>query len=172
VLGFSSGGVVALALAARHPEAVAKVIAWEPAAVGMLPGGAELHAALVAPIDEYLGAHPGDWVGAFHVMLGVISEGQADLQAPEVKLMERNAEAALRDDGPLITARVFGAGELPSGVVTVAVSERPGPLHGEIAGVVAGMVGALPVVVSGADGHEVYLGRPEVLAEFVAGLGC
>src|SRR4051812_44194253 len=39
VLDFSSGGVVALALAARHPSAAAEVIAWEPAALGMLPGG-------------------------------------------------------------------------------------------------------------------------------------
>ena len=64
--------------------------------MGVLPGGAEMHAALVAPTDEYLAAHPGDWVGAFHVMLGVISNGQADLEDPAVKLMEANAEAALR----------------------------------------------------------------------------
>ena len=37
VLGFSSGGVIALALAARHPDVVTEAIAWEPAALGMLP---------------------------------------------------------------------------------------------------------------------------------------
>lgn len=51
VMGFSSGGVIALALAARHPDVVAEAIAWEPAALGVLPDGAELHAAVQAPIE-------------------------------------------------------------------------------------------------------------------------
>jgi pimeloyl-ACP methyl ester carboxylesterase len=168
VVGFSSGGVVALALAARHPEVASRVIAWEPAAVGMLPGGAEMHAALVAPSDEHLAAHPGDWVGAFHVMLGVISGGQADLDDPEVKLMEVNAEAALRDDGPLITARGFRPGELPPGLVTVAVSGQADPLHAEIADRVADLIDDRPVVVEAADDHEIYLTAPEVVADFLA----
>jgi pimeloyl-ACP methyl ester carboxylesterase len=168
VLGFSSGAVVALALAARHPEVASQVIAWEPAAVGMLPGGAELHAELVAPIDEHLAAHPGDWVGAFHVMLGVISGGQADLSDPAVKLMEANAEAALRDDGPLITARSFRPGELPAGLVTVAVGRQASPLHAEIAARVADLIHEKPVVLAAADDHEIYLTAPEVLADFLA----
>lgn len=156
VVGFSSGGVVALAMAARHPVSV---IAWEPAALGLLPGAAEMHAAIMAPIDAHLAEHPGDWVGAYHVMLGIISGGRADLSAPEVKLMEVNAEAAVRDDGPLITMRAFGAGEIPTGRVTVAVSEKPAELHARI----AALVGPAPVVVPGADDHEIYLKRPEVL---------
>lgn len=168
VLGFSSGAVIALALAARHPSVASRVIAWEPAAVAMLPGGAELHASLVEPSSAYLRAHPGDWVGAFHVMLGVISGGQADLSAPEVKLMEANAEAAVRDDGPLITARSFGPGELPGGLVTVAHSSSPSALHREIAGRVAALAGTTPVVVAGATDHEVYLSDPAVLATFLA----
>jgi pimeloyl-ACP methyl ester carboxylesterase len=169
VVGFSSGGVVALALAARHPEVASRVIAWEPAALGMLPAGAEMHAAISAPMDAHLAEHPGDWVGAFHVMLGVLSEGRADLSAPEVKLMEVNAEAALRDDGPLITPRGFVPGEWPAGLVTVAVSETPNPLHAEIADRVAALVGSAPVVVTGADDHESYLSRPDVIADFLVG---
>jgi pimeloyl-ACP methyl ester carboxylesterase len=168
VAGFSSGGVVALALAARHPDVVSRVVAWEPAALGMLPGGAEMHAAIMAPIDDHLAAHPGDWRGAFHVMLGVLSEGRADLSAPEVKLMEANAEAALRDDGPLITTRAFVAGELPAGLVTVAVSETPDPTHGEIADRIAALIGKSPVRVPGADDHEIYLSRPDLIADFLA----
>ena len=98
VVGFSSGAVVALAFAARHPAAAARVIAWEPAALGVLPNGRELFAAINAPIDAHLADHPGDWVGAFHVALDVLSEGRADHSAPQVKLMEANAEAILRDD--------------------------------------------------------------------------
>jgi len=168
VLGFSSGAVIALALAARHPEVASQVIAWEPAAIGMLPGGAEMHAAMVAPMDEHLAAHPGDWVGAFHVMLAVISDGQADLDDPAVKLMEANAEAALRDDGPLITTRSFQAGELPGGLVTVAVSGQANALHAEIADRVAELIQEKPLVVAAADHHEVYLSAPEVLADFLA----
>jgi len=166
VLGFSSGGVVALALAARHPTAAAEVIAWEPAALGMLPDAASIQAGLMAPIEEYLAAHPGDWVGGFHTMLGVLSEGRADLSDPAVKLMEANAEAALRDDGPLITARGFT--ELPPDLVTVATSETPNPLHAEIADRVAALSGRPVAVVSGADDHEIYVKNPEILATWLA----
>jgi hypothetical protein len=133
----------------------------------MLPGAPEMHAALSAPMDDYLAEHPGDWVGGFHVMLDVLSEGRADHAAPEVKLMEANAEAALRDDGPLVTTRGFAPGELPADLVTVAVSEQPNPLHGEIAERIAALVGSAPVVVPGADDHDIYFRNPEVMAEFL-----
>jgi pimeloyl-ACP methyl ester carboxylesterase len=169
VLGFSSGGTVALALAARHPEVAGAVIAWEPAALGVLPGAAELHAGIVAPIDARLAAHPADWVGAFHVMLGVLSEGQADLTAPQVRRAEVNAEAVVRDDSPLITTRAFAPGELPAtGLVTVATSEKPHELHAAIAARLGELIGSAPVPVPGADDHEVYQSRPEVLAGFLA----
>ena len=102
VLGFSSGGVVALALAARHPTVASQVIAWEPAALGMLPGGADLHAAIVAPMDAHLAEHPGDWAGRLPRDAGRALRGPGrPVVAPEVKLMEANAEAALRDDRPV-----------------------------------------------------------------------
>ena len=168
VLGFSSGGVVALALAARHPEIVGEVIAWEPAALGVLPGGAEMHAGIMAPIEAHLAGHPQDWVGAFHVMLGVLSEGRADLSAPEVRRAETNAEAALRDDAPLLTTRGFAPGELPAtGLITVATSAAPDDLHAAIAARLGELIGRPPVLVPGAGDHEVYLSRPDVLADFL-----
>jgi pimeloyl-ACP methyl ester carboxylesterase len=168
VVGFSSGGVVALALAARHPDVASAVVAWEPAALGMLPGGDQMHAAIMAPIEAHLAAHPGDWRGAFHVMLGVLSEGRADLSSPAVSLMSANAEAVLRDDGPLITTRAFRAGEFPAGLVTVAVSESPDPMHGEIADRIAALTGETPVRLAGAGDHEIYLSRPDAVADFLA----
>lgn len=169
VLGFSSGGVVALALAARSPELASSVIAWEPAAIGVLPGAAELHAGLVAPIDAHLAARPGDWVGAFHVMLGVLSQGRADLGSAEVRRAEVNAEAALRDDSPLLTTRSFAPGELPTtGLITIATSAAPHELHAAIAARLGELIGSAPVPVPAADDHEVYLSRPEVLADFLA----
>ena len=81
---------------------------------------------------------------------------------------ERNAEAILRDDGPLITTRAFVAGELPADRVTIAVSESPDPLHEDIAHRIAALVGREPVRVPDARDHEVYLDHPEVLAAFLA----
>ncbi len=168
VVGFSSGAVVALTFAARHPAMAAEVIAWEPAALGVLPNGAELFAAINAPIDAYLAEHPGDWVGAFHVTLDVLSEGRADHSAPQVKLMEANAEAILRDDSPHLTTRAFAPGELPAHLVTVATSAHPSPLHATIAARIGELIGKPPVVVADADDHEIYVLRPEVMADFLA----
>ena len=169
VLGFSSGGVVALALAQRHPDVVGEVIAWEPAALGMLPDADAIHAAIMAPVEAHLVAHPGDWEGAWRVVLTVLSEGRADFGAPEVLAALRNAEPAIRDDARHLTRRAFSAGDLPAGKVILAVSEKPDPMHLDIAERLAELVGAEPVRVSGADDHEVYLKRPRVLAEWLAG---
>ncbi len=168
VVGFSSGAVVALAFAARHPSMAAEVVAWEPAALGVLPDGAELFAAINAPIDAYLAEHPGDWVGAFHVTLDVLSEGRADHSAPQVKLMEANAETVLRDDSPYLTTRRFAPGELPADIVTVATGATPSPVHAAVAEAVGALIGKAPVVVADADDHEVYILRPEVMADFLA----
>jgi pimeloyl-ACP methyl ester carboxylesterase len=169
VLGFSSGGVIALALAARHPDVVAEAIAWEPAALGMLPGAAALHAQIMAPVEAHLAEHPRDWAGAYAVLLGVLSEGRADLDSPVVQRMRVNAEAMLRDDGPVITTHAFASGELPADRITVAVGRGTSPLHAAVAGRLAEELGTPPLVVDGADDHEVYLDRPEVLAEALSG---
>ena len=168
VLGFSSGGVLALALAARHPELVRDAIAWEPPALTVLPDGDELHAGLLAPIRAYLAEHPGDWTGGYDVMLDVLSEGRADHDAPVVRAMRRNAEAALRDDAEIITRHRFAPGDLAGRRVRVAVGAKPDPLHGAIAELLAAAIGAPPLVVADADDHEVYLHRPEVLAAALA----
>lgn len=167
VLGFSSGGVVALALAARHPGLLTEVIAWEPPAAALLPGGAEISARIHEPYQDHLRRHPGDWVGAYHVLLHTLSDGRADLTAPVVKAAEANAEAILRDDGPLITARAFTAAELSSEKITVALSETPDPLHETIAQRLAELTGRPPLTVKGAGSHEVYLDNPAVLADFL-----
>jgi hypothetical protein len=143
------------------------VIAWEPAAAAMLPGAAEIRARLHRPYEEHLRRHPGDWTGAYHVLLHTLSDGRADLGSPIVKAAEANAEAVLRDDGPLITARVFTAGELPGERVTLAVSETPDPLHEAIAQRLAELTGRPVVTVKGAGSHEVYLDNPDVLADFL-----
>jgi pimeloyl-ACP methyl ester carboxylesterase len=170
VLGFSSGGVLALALAARHPQVVTEAIAWEPAAVSVLPGAAELHAGIMAPIEAHLATHPEDWTGAFAVMLDVLSEGRADLSSPAARSQLVNAEAALRDDARVITTHVFAPGELPADKVTVAVGRGTSPLHAAIAQVLEAELGRPPLIVE-ADEHEVYLSDPEVLAAALVSRG-
>jgi pimeloyl-ACP methyl ester carboxylesterase len=167
VVGFSSGGLVALELAARHTDLVDRVVAWEPPAVAVLPDGLEIHAATMAPVRAHLAEHPDDWQGAYLVMLGVISNGAADLDSPAVKRSIVNAEAIVRDDGPLITRRRFTRGELPAGKVTIAVGEHPDPVHLAIAEALADIVGTPYVRVPDADDHEIYLSRPEVLATWI-----
>jgi pimeloyl-ACP methyl ester carboxylesterase len=168
VVGFSSGGVIALALAARHPDVVAEAIAWEPAALGMLPGAAELHAQIMEPVEAHLATHPDEWAGAYGVMLDVLSEGRADHDAPAVRRMVVNAEAVLRDDARLITTHAFAPGELPADRVTIAVGSGTDPLHAAIADRLAAVLGRPPLVVEEADDHEVYLSRPNVLADALA----
>lgn len=168
VLGFSSGAVVALALAARHPGVPHEVIAWEPAAVAMIPDGPAIHASIMEPIERYLAAEPDDWTGAYRVMLDVLSEGRADHRDPLVMRMALNAEAALRDDARLITTRAFRPGELAPHLVTLAVSATPDPLHLAVAERLAEVVGRPVRRVPGADDHEVYLRRPDVLADWLA----
>jgi pimeloyl-ACP methyl ester carboxylesterase len=168
VLGFSSGGVVALALAARHPQVVAEAVAWEPPVLAVLPDGLATHAAMMAPVEAHLDAHPDDWPGAYLVMLQVISNGQADPGSPAVRRALHNAEAIVRDDGRLITRRGFMAGELPADRVTIAVSEQPDPMHLAIAERLAALAGRPVEHVAGADEHEIYLTRPEVLAKWVS----
>lgn len=171
VLGFSSGGVIALALAARHPEVVTEAIAWEPAALGALPDGADLHTSLLAPIEAHLSVHPGDWAGAYDVMLDVLSEGRAHLDSPAVRAQRVNAEAALRDDARIITRHSFAPGELPADRVTIAIGKGSSPLHAMIAERLTTDLGRPALVVDDADEHEIYLSRPEVLAAALAERG-
>ncbi|TCJ35919.1 alpha/beta fold hydrolase [Parafrankia sp. BMG5.11] len=168
VLGFSSGGVVAMALAGRHPDLVAEAIAWEPAAIGVLPDGAAAHAEIMKPIEEYTARRPGDWTGAYHRALEVLSGGTADLTDPAVIRSAVNAEAFVRDDARLITSHPFAAADLPPDRITVAVGAGTSPLHRLIADRLAEWADLPVTTVAGADDHEVHLSRPEVLATHLA----
>jgi pimeloyl-ACP methyl ester carboxylesterase len=167
VVGFSSGGVIAMVLAVRHPGAVAEAIAWEPAAVSVLEEGRALHEQFTAPLRRHLAARPGDWPGAWAVMLDTLSGGNADHGDPMVVRMRRNAEPAVRDDAERITLRPFGP-ELGAAPVTIAVGAGPDPLHLAIAERLAALSGRPVERVASADDHEVYLSRPEVLAQWLA----
>jgi pimeloyl-ACP methyl ester carboxylesterase len=157
VLGLSSGAVVALALAARHPDAVARVVAWEPPAVGVLEYGPAFTTHLMAPVHEYVAAHPGDWAGAQAVMLAALAGGPV----PVDDATRANAEPMVRDD-PAITLRTFAPDDFAGADVTLAVGSAPLPPIQEAAALLGTWVGRPPVVLGG--GHEVYLEDPAVLA--------
>lgn len=170
VLGFSSGGVIALALAVRHPELVTRAIAWEPPVLMALPDGAAMHAAIMEPVEAHLAAQPGDWRGAQVVALSVLAGGEVDPQDPAVARQLRNAEASVRDDARVITRHAFTPGALRGAAATIAVGGGVDPLLEQVAERLADEIGTAPVVVPEAADHEVYLTDPEVLAQALAPL--
>ncbi len=170
VLGLSSGGVVALALAADHSHRAARVIAWEPPAAGVVPGGAEFTAQIMAPVDEYLAAHPGDFVGAQAILLEFVLGFPVAADDPAFADARANAEAMIRDD-PAITLATFTAEQFAGRDVTLAIGSSPNELVAGAVAVLAELSGR-PAVAVEAD-HEVYLSDPSVLAGIVARVaGC
>jgi len=169
VLGFSSGGVIALALAVSHPDLVTEIIAWEPAAVSVLPDADALHELIMGPAYAHLAAHPGDWTGAYDLLLMAMSGGEADLADPTVAAMRRNAEAAVRDDAEVITRHRFRADDLEAVRAVVAVGSGAGELQAAMAERLADLMGRPVWTVPGIEDHEIYLHQPERLAEAVSG---
>lgn len=165
VLGVSSGGVVALALAARHPDAVRRVVAWEPPASGVLPDAAATTAAIMAPVQAHLREHPGDYAGAQAIALTAILGFPVAADDPAFAAARVNAEPMIRDE-PTITLRPFTSAELTAVPVTIAVGGEPNDVVGAAVARLGELSGRAPVVLDGAD-HEVYLADPSVLTALV-----
>ena len=81
--------------------------------------------------------------------------------------MSRNAEAFIRDDGRLIVHRVFAPGEVPADRVTIAIGEYADPMHVALSDGLSALLGRPVERVVGADEHEVYVSRPQVLATWL-----
>jgi pimeloyl-ACP methyl ester carboxylesterase len=165
VVGVSSGGVIALALAARHPDIVDRVIAWEPPALGVVPGAEAINAGIMAPIEAHLAAHPGDYVGAQAILLTTILGFPVSVDDPAFSAARANAEPMIRGE-PAITLRPFAAGELADAPVTVAVGSTPNEAVAAGVAALTDRLGRDPMTVDGE--HEVYLSDPTVLTGVVA----
>jgi pimeloyl-ACP methyl ester carboxylesterase len=165
VLGVSSGGVVALALAARHPELVGRVVAWEPPAVGVLEDGAAITAAMMAPVDAHLADQPEDFVGAQAILLSAVLGFPVSNNDPAFAATRANAEPMIRDE-PAITTRPFTQAELSGVDITIAVGTMPIEPIRMAAERLAAPTGREPVVVAG--DHEIYFTDPSVLAGVLA----
>lgn len=164
VVGVSSGGVVALALAARHLDVVDRVIAWEPPALGVVPGAEAINAEFMAPIEAHLATHPGDYVGAQAILLTAIVGYPVSVDDPAFSAARANAESMIRGE-PAITLRPFPDGELANAPVTVAVGSTP---NEAVAAAVKGLtdqIGRDPTTVDG--DHQVYLSDPTVLTSVI-----
>jgi pimeloyl-ACP methyl ester carboxylesterase len=170
VVGVSSGGVIALALASLHPDTVGAsgaVVAWEPPAVGIVPGGVEATAAIMAPIDAHLLAHPGDYVGAQAMLLSVVLGFPVSADDPDFAAARANAEPFIRDE-PAITMATLEQELLAGAAVSIAIGSTPNEIVAAAADVLAEWTGQ-PSVRADAE-HEVYLTDPEVLTALVTTL--
>ena len=116
VVGVSSGGVVALELAARHPEVVggSRLGAARPRGAARRRG---VNAAVMAPIDEHLDAHPGDFVGAQALLLTAILGFPVTVDDPAFAPARANAEPMIRDE-PTITLARSRADDLAGAEIT------------------------------------------------------
>jgi pimeloyl-ACP methyl ester carboxylesterase len=166
VLGVSSGAVIALDMAARHPAVVSRTIAWEPPAAGVVPGGDTITAALMAPVDAHLVDHPDDFVGAQAILLSAIVGFPVAVDDPAFEAARANAEPFIRDE-PTITLAALDLDALTDRDVTIAVGSAPNDLIAAAADVLIAALGQ-PAVTIDAD-HEVYLTDPHALTAVVTG---
>jgi pimeloyl-ACP methyl ester carboxylesterase len=164
VVGVSSGAVIALELASRHPGAVGPVIAWEPPAVGIIPGGAEAAAAIMAPVEAHLAAHACDFVGAQALLLSMILGRPVSVEDPSFAATRVNAEPFVRDD-PAITAAELDGAALADADVTIAAGSMPNEIVAAAVGVLEHWTSRTTIRVEAE--HEVYLTDAAVLTGIV-----
>jgi pimeloyl-ACP methyl ester carboxylesterase len=65
VFGGSSGGIIAVQLAVRHPKLVRQAVVYEPGYLTAVERGGKLRSLVLAATEAHLRSHPGDWVGAY-----------------------------------------------------------------------------------------------------------
>lgn len=164
VVGGSLKGVIALALAARYPMAVERVVAWEPPALGVIPGAAMTQLALMAPARRHLKKHPGGYAGAQAILLRFILGVPVSVDGPAYAATRANAEPMIRDE-PNVPVVRLRRDDLAQVHVTVAVRSKPvGPIR-IAAWRISSWTGT--AVVRVAADHEAYTSKPTVLTEVV-----
>ncbi len=179
VFGGSSGGIVAVQLALRHPALVRRALAYEPGYLRCVPGGEELHRLAIDSVGSHLEGHPRDWAGAYEAFVrGVgpaVDVGTDEfLAAPSGKdwyarREAANSEAMVRDDIPILTAEQIDEASLASLPVEVRFAHGTGSpaLFRDIATRLAAVRGDAPDVIEGV-GHALYF-HPEAAAAYIRG---
>ncbi|MFF7964905.1 alpha/beta fold hydrolase [Streptomyces sp. NPDC007903] len=120
VFGTSSGGIAALALAARHPARLAHVVAHEPPCALVLPDGAEQRRELIAALDgpERPPAEGPDATPMGVFLAHVLHPFTAYVPTPGLARLTLAAGADSRGQLPYRTAEFLSNGpllELPGG---------------------------------------------------------
>jgi pimeloyl-ACP methyl ester carboxylesterase len=164
IVGVSSGGVIALDLAARHPDLVDRVVAWEPPAAGVVPYGEAMAAEIMGPVWAYLDDHPGDFVGAQAILLSTIVGFPVSVDDPAFAAARANAAPMILDE-PAITLKRFAPETLRDVPITIALGSSPLELISDAASEIERWTGCAVVVVDAP--HEVYLTDPAVLTRVV-----
>jgi len=179
VFGGSSGGIVAVQLALRHPALVRRALVHEPGYLRCVPGGEDLRQLAEAAVEGHLRRHPGDWAGAY----GTFARATTPAESPEphdflvppagkewyARREEGNAEALLRDDLPILTAELVHEPSLASAPVDVRFSPSTDTLavFRLIATHLAAVRGGVPDVIEGV-GHAIYF-HPDAAAAYILG---
>jgi pimeloyl-ACP methyl ester carboxylesterase len=156
--------VIALNLAARHPDVVRRVVAWEPPAAGIVPYGDDITAEIMAPVRSYLDDHPDDFVGAQAILLSTILGYPVGVDDPAFAAARANAAPMILDE-PTITLKRFTPEALRDVRITVALGSSPLELISDAARQLERWTGCSVVVVEAP--HEVYLTDPAVLIRVV-----
>jgi len=174
LLGSSGGAVNALNLVARHPDAVALLVAHEPPAGNALPDAAEIDAVCRDIVASYDAAGTGPAMARFIRLLmhhGPVGADFSDGAAPDPAAYGLPTEDdGDRGDGLMANMRGQGVSRglpsvealraAPTRIVIAVGEESGGPEHGEIAGraayAVAAALGQEAVVFPG--GHSGFLG--------------
>jgi pimeloyl-ACP methyl ester carboxylesterase len=174
VVGRSSGGVIALALALREPSAVLGLALLEPSLVTVDLVAAAWATRLRERVIAAEAVEPGS--AARTVVVGALGDGVWDAWPARLRdVLTRGSPAVLaeaRGEGldlspkPLVVDRDALAA-LPVPVLLVSGEDSPAPLRAVVARLAAAMPDATSVVVPG--GHLIDPARPEILA-FVARL--
>ena len=140
------------------------MVAWEPPAAGILPGGAEISASIMAPIDAYLAEHPGDYVGAQALLLSEIVGFPVTMDDPRFAAARANAEPFIRDE-PDITTASLDEQALVGADVTIGVGSAPNELIAAAVDMLTGWTGRPPLRADAE--HEVYLSDTAVITSIV-----
>lgn len=170
VFGGSSGGIIAVQLAVRHPKLVRQALVYEPGYLSAVQPGDDLRSLVVAATEAHLRSHPGDWVGAYRAFAQAVAPSAPSVTASSDRdwfgqREEQNAEAMVRDDIPILTAEAVDEASLASTPVDMrfAYGSETSAVFRDIAVRLATSRGESADVIPGV-GHAIYLHADAVAA--------